>query len=195
VTAQAAVLKSLQIDTSLGAKVSLGGQSFIFINALDENSLPLSGLAISVRSLDPDIVQVYNFGLVALQAGTIGQARIVASTTSYGVTKADTVLYSVQFATNSFVYLFEQMPGQGVVASPSVVALGVGGSINWSNSSSGTLAITFDNNKENVQGGDIAAIPPFSGSSRTFTAAGTYNYHITPGGATGQVIVHEQPQY
>jgi len=85
--------------------------------ALDDAGNPIPGLVVEYTSLGPAIVQFVPNGLYDIEdvpawaQGTLdarrpGQVRLVARTTAYGVTKADTVTYTTtQPITHTIVVL------------------------------------------------------------------------------------------
>jgi plastocyanin len=125
---------------------------------------------------------------------SLGKVLLVASTTSYGVTKADTVEMTVQYALHASVTASNDWETNAVVFMQDAIVIGVGGQVTWYNYTPANVAITFDDTT-NVTGGNVAAIGSYGSDSRVFPVAGTYSYKDTASGATGRVIVREQPTF
>ena len=179
------------------------------LRALDANGNPISGLAIEYESLDPDIVAVDpTRGQISLPAQP-GEARIVARTMAYGISKADTARFTVTLPRLHGVVI---QPGRN--NGPPIVALKMvmirpGGYVVWSNLTTDSVSVTFDEPAGATaiaqlcaalavlcKGGDI---PRFMGATsndytnhsrlRQFVEPGSYTFHIEPLGVTGRVVV------
>ena len=179
------------------------------LRALDANGEPISGLAIEYESLDPDIVAVDpTRGQISLPAQP-GEARIVARTMAYGISKADTARFTVTLPRLHGVVI---KPGRN--NGPPIVALKMvmirpGGYVVWSNLTTDSVSVTFDEPAGATaiaqlcaalavlcKGGDI---PRFMGATsndytnhsrlRQFVEPGSYTFHIEPLGVTGRVVV------
>jgi plastocyanin len=162
--------------------------------ATDDNGQVIPGIAVAVTTLDPYKIDFFSYGGPPLVQGkTLGKARIVATTTSYGVTKADTVEFSIQYSMFSTVSMEVLYPSMTLAFSPTAVAIGVGGEVSWYNHGSGPMSIVFDTGVEHIEGGNIPEIDLYNEQSRRFLAAGTYTYRDTVSGTDGKVIVYTQP--
>jgi len=198
VTPGSATLKAVTITLPPGGAIlGLGDPATpLFATAIDVNDQPIPGAAVSVVSLDPDKILLYSFGGPPMaQANVLGKTRIVASTTTYGVTKADTVEFTVQYGTSAQITITMFTPGAPPNMYPNAVLVGVGGTVNWFNSTGTTFNIHFDDPAGNIVGGDISALGMFGFASRQFPIAGTYKFTETGSGVTGTVIVREQPTF
>lgn len=174
--------------------------------ALDVGGASISGLVIDYRSLDPAVVQFNKSAPVPLRPG---QARIVASTTAYGMTAADTVAFTV---TPPVVQGVVSAPDGGGAFTPSEVTLRPGGYVFWLNMTSAPVDVTFDDpsavgevaplcDRLGVQFCGGGNIPAFwdgehgtfgdgeSVRARQFPLPGTYTYRNTLTGATGKIVV------
>jgi plastocyanin len=192
------VLKSITIDPMpSGTLLGLGDPAVtLFTTALDENDQPIPGVAVSVVTLDPNKLTLFAFGgPPAAQPNALGKARVVASTTSYGITKTDTLEFTIQYGMAGNVTAYNMLPTAPITFSPSAVLIGVGGTVRWFNSGNGPVGITFNNGIDHIVGGNIPSIGVFQSDTRQFTAAGTYTYTETGSGSTGTVIVREQPTF
>ena len=175
------------------------------LRALDANGEPISGLAIEYESLDPDIVFVEpTNGSVSLPVQP-GEARVVARTMAYGISKADTARFT---ATLPRLQAFFILPGRNngpPIVEPKMVTIRPGGYVVWTNGTTDSVSVTFDEPAGATpiaplcaalavfcKGGDI---PRFMGMTdtgsglRQFVKPGSYTFHIEPLGVTGRVVV------
>lgn len=202
VTPTSAVLQSVQLAIPPGGAIlGVGGPPAVLdAVALDDHGAPIPGVAISITTSDSNKVMLFSYGgPTMVQPVLLGQVLIIATTTSYGITKADTVQFTVQYGTQGQVVAQSNSPCPGcpnrATLSPDAIAIGVGGTVTFSNYTSAPMDIAFDNNIANVVGGNIPNIDVFDQQSRQFIAAGTYKYHSTLLNVTGAIIVHDQPTY
>lgn len=187
----------------------------ITVVALDSTGASITGLALDYASLDPDIAQVSRTGTVA--ALQPGEVRVVARTTAYGVTKADTMVFTVTLPIINGV-LVAPGPSNGPPSvSATTVRIRPGGYVFWYNSTADSVSVSFDDPASAGQIADIcsgigAAYPvhcdsgnirPFMSTTndffedtrgRQFMEPGSYTYRIEPLGITGRVIVSETLQ-
>jgi hypothetical protein len=194
--------------------------AFIFlpavrVTALDAAGNPIPGLAIEYESLDPDIAYIDPAsGVVNLIQP--GEARVVARTTAYGVTAADTTLFTVTLPAVNGVGISPGLDGGPPTVTSRTVVVRPGGYVFWANQTPDSVRVTFDDpaSAERIEelctafGGPYPAycesgdISQFSGQDfsvfsttrgRRFTRPGRYAYHIEPLGITGEVVVTETP--
>ena len=185
------------------------------VSALDSTGASITGLALEYASLDPDIAQVSRSGAVA--ALQPGEVRVVARTTAYGVTKADTMVFTVTMPIINGV-LVAPGPSNGPPSvSATTVRIRPGGYVFWTNQTADSVSVSFDDPAGAGQIADICSgiggaypvhcdsgnIPPFMSTAndffedtrgRQFMEPGSYTYRIEPLGVTGQVIVSETLQ-
>ncbi len=175
VTATARTFKSLSIQPPVwdSPVVAVGSIKYLTVAATDSSDLPLSGLSVKYTLTNPAVLRVLSGP--SLYGVVYGKTKIIASTTSYGVTRSDTVEYAVKYATTASVYLSTPYPGSSPLY-PIKVYIGVGGTVTWWNYSTGSGAITFDNGGANIPDGNIASIGYSMTGSRTFPIAGVYQY-------------------
>ena len=191
------------------------GQSFqpaYSVRALDASGNAIPDLRIEYESLDPDTALVHPvFGHITLsQPGT---ARIVARTTAYGVSRADTTVFTVTLPVINGVLIQPGRRGAPATAQPSTLTVRPGGYVTWPNLTQDSVSITFDDptgataieeyctafGGEHCEGGDISnymSVSPFalvdrSTRGRQFLEPGTFTWRIEPLGITGRVIVTE----
>jgi hypothetical protein len=192
------------------------GKSFVpalTVNAFDPNGDPITGLAIEYESLDPDIAYV---NPVSGRVGLIqpGEARVIARTTAYGITKADTTLFTVTLPMINGVLISRGKDGGPPTVSTRTLVVRPGGFVFWTTQTSDSVRVIFDDPASatridelctavgdmypaHCESGDIS---PFSGENssiyhntrgRRFAEPGSYAYRIEPLGITGQVVVTE----
>ena len=178
--------------------------------ALDRAGNLIPGLAIEYESLDPEVVPVdprtgdIDISLLSRP----GQARVVARTTAYGISKADTVLFTLTFPIIHGVEI-EAVPDGPPAFTPSEVTIRPNGMVFWTSLSGGPVDVIFDAPANVAEitslcialGGAFCGagnISVFDGSSgdpldqtrgRLFPVPGVYSYRSTLTGATGRVVV------
>jgi hypothetical protein len=191
------------------------------VQALDTEGDPIPGLRIDFQSLDPTTATVDR------QTGVVtgirqGRVLIVATTTAYGVTRSDTLPFTVGLPV---LYAIRVVPGADAGTTtvteftPSEVRVGVGATIVWSWTQDLSVTdVTFDdptNVAEDTVGvgpvhfgahtgeGNISppenctVAVPFSLflnclKARSFPMPGVYRFHSELTGATGQVTVVDE---
>lgn len=176
--------------------------------ALDRAGNLIRGLAIEYESLDPEVVPVERHTGEITILSRPGQARVVARTTAYGISKADTVLFTVTFPIIQDVEI-EAVPDGPPAFTPSEVKIRPNGMVFWTSLSGGPVDVIFDAPANVAEitslcialGGAFCGagnISVFDGSSgdaldqsrgRLFPVPGVYSYRSTLTGATGRVVV------
>jgi plastocyanin len=174
--------------------------------ALDTNGAPVPNLVVEYRSSDTTIATVDQFGL--LLGVRPGIVKVTATTTAYGITKADTVPYAITMPTGQVVFIQKTTtPGAPpIMFTPSQVTIAVGGRIIWFNTTGSNADVTFDDPTNVAEdfmcGCGSGNIPAFGDTTgvgfsfpqyRIFTAAGRYPYHDTITGASGEIVVEAPP--
>lgn len=178
--------------------------------AQDAGGVPITNLVIDYRSLDATVAYYYNSQTLILSQP--GQVALVASTTAYGVTKADTAVFTVSLPIAQGVQIVQAADG---VASfkPSEIRLRPGGYVFWFNGTANGVDVSFDDPTHAVEitplcqkfgaafcgTGDIpASLDPLpSGTAglgltvrgRQLIAPGVYTYHSSAISASGRIIV------
>ena len=183
------------------------------LKTLDSEGNPIPGLAVDYESLDPDIVTLHpTFGTITLLQP--GDARVVVRTTAYGVSIADTTVFTVTLPMINAVAIQPGAQDSPPTVQPKTLTVRPGGYVFWSNTTADSVSVTFDD-PENAHGieeicsalgatfpahcdsGNIAPFMSDEGSffqntrGRHFTEPGTYTFHIEPLGVTGKVVVTE----
>ena len=179
------------------------------LNALDASGSPISGLAIEYEALDPDTATINPvYGVVTLVQP--GQARIVARTTAYGVSLADTATFTVALPIINGAFIGSPFTGGPTALQPTSLTVRAGGYVTWPNLTSDSVSIVFDDPSAAsaieefctafagafCESGDIAnymSEDPNAFFDRTrgrqFREPGTYEYRVEPLGLTGRVVV------
>jgi hypothetical protein len=151
------------------------------LDAADTSGNPIPDLATACTSSDPTVVRVLpSCGLIFAESP--GHAVITATATAYGVTKADTLDFTVGEWLIAAVFITQ---GAGTLRDATIAA---GGSVFWFNQTTQPIDITFDDSTH-VSGGNIAALAPGSLDIRVFPVPGTFTYHSTAAQARGAIIV------
>lgn len=189
VTPVAHTLKTFSIHpASQITTIPLNGNTGVTVTATDSGNQTLTGLAVKLVSSAPLVADFY-YGY--LYAYAKGQTTVIASTTSFGVTKADTVTYTVTNPMQANVYCYEHAylpyePAFYVTSNP--IIIGAGGTVTWANYGNMVTGITFDDSTH-VTGGNIASIPLYTSASRTFPTTGTYVFKDVLGDSATIVVI------
>ena len=201
------------------AGVDVFGDFFpsVSASAFDTSGQPMPALAIEYESLDPAVIQIGRRTGGGSIPSRPGQARIVARTTAYGITKADTVVYTVTLPVLNTVR-FAPVPDGAPAFTPSEVTIVPNGMVFWASlNGAGPMDVTFDDpaNIAEVtpvcaalsgvfcEVGNIPAVAGFAGEfffdgspelfdkvrGRRFPVPGVYTYRNSITGATGRVVV------
>ena len=182
--------------------------------AVDVNGDPVPGLAIEFESLDPDVVEVDPRTAFVNYPYQAGEAAIVARTTAYGVTRADTVVFTVTLPVIHGIEIESRGEGKPPVLSSTDVTIRPGGYVSWANLvfDGDSLSVTFDDPTGVEAAAPICAafglpypahcdagnIAPFMSETgdyfqfiriRHFPQPGVYPYRIEPLGTTGRIVV------
>lgn len=165
---------------------SLGDYGSVIVTALDSMDDTLQGLAVKLVSSAP-LIADFIYG--QLYAYAKGQVTVVASTTSFGVTKRDSLTYTITNPMTGSVYCYEHayVPYEPAFYYNNPLIIGVGGTVTWYNYGNMATTITFADST-NVTGGNIPSIPLYSSATRTFSKTGTYVFTDVLGDS-GTVIV------
>jgi plastocyanin len=202
---------------SLAFSVFFG--STITARATDMAGHAIPKIAVAFTSANP-LVATINRSTGAIKLVSPGQVPIIATATAYGVTKADTVVYTVLqpiFAALNIKRRPISPTETAVTFGPSEVTVSAGAMVLWLNTSGEPVDVTFDDPTNVAPGtigcgegdpgeaGNIAAFGepldpdptvPLSGANcrtRSFPVPGTYAYHSTATGAAGRIIVAGGP--
>jgi len=182
------------------------GSKLLSAEMLDVAGNMIPGLAVAFRSSDPTIAAVDP------QSGTLtgmrpGRVMISASATAYGVSKVDTVLFTITMPIiNDIVLTQTDSTTVGFVASR--VTIRQGGTILFVDFTPQRVDMVFDDSTHVAQDSLICKcgagnIPPFGAdttnffadiTTRSFPIAGTYTFHSTlVPGLSGKITVTPPP--
>jgi hypothetical protein len=172
--------------------VSSGPSKTLAFHALDADDNPISGAMASFISRDSTVATIDpRYGSIrGLKQGTV---TFVGTATVYGVTRTDSVTFTVGRQITGTVAIGAVAP---FAFSPTIDTIAVGGTVTWRNVTSTPVDVVFDD-PTNVVGGNIpSVVAPFAGypgtASRKFSAAGSYPYHSVNTGQGGRVEVVAQ---
>lgn len=202
--------------------------------AHDAQGTELPGIAIAYRSLDSSVAKLDSVIPQFVRIHDPGRVRMVAEAVAYGVTKADTVVYTVTWPVLQTI--FASADGRGSF-SPATVRLAPSGIVVWQrqgyDATVDTIDVTFDDTahvglapanicarfdpllRPDLVGTfgpgphcgtgnlSIPPIPPIGSTDqleafwtvqvRQFPVPGVYRYHSARTGASGQIIVTNDP--
>lgn len=146
-TASPPVLDSLSFALD-SAKVAYPGFKFLAATAWDTSGAAIPGLPIDYTSTDPTTATISQFGSsVMLQPVRPGQVTIIATTTAYGITKADTLRFIIGQPLVADIAIVERMEANGGVRRvfvPGQITIGTGGYVTWRNQTGIPTDVTFD---------------------------------------------------
>jgi len=183
----------------------LGGK-VLSAQLLDAAGNAIPGLAVDFRSSDPTIATIdpVSGTLTGMRPGRI---TIMASATAYGVTKADSVPFTITMPIiNDMVVTQMDVGPVSFVANE--VTIRQGGTILFADFTRQPVDIVFDDSTHVAQDSLICGcgagnIPPFGADStnffadlttRSFPTPGTYAFHSTlVPGLSGKIIVTDPP--
>jgi len=160
------------------------------LDAADTNGNPIPDLATACTSSDPTVVRVLpQCGLIFAERP--GHAVITASATAYGVTKADTLDFTVGEWLIAAVTISE---GAGSLRSATIA---IGGTVLWFNQTNQPIDITFSDSADVAQdfvlcqcgSGNIRGLQPGGLAGRAFPVPGSYLYNSVAAQASGAIIV------
>ena len=171
--------------------VPVGGVVLLTATPRDQNGTAISGLASPTWSVEDTAIATATGNAITGKA--IGSTRVFASMTEAGVTRGDTARVVVTAAPAGSPAHPVNTPGTSF--SPGTVSITVGDSVTWLFLGA-VHNVTFIPGGPIPPGGDIPDQASGQVVSRTFTAAGTYQYECTRhANMTGQVLVQSgQPQ-
>jgi len=198
------------------AKTGAGISAFLAPRALDANGDMISDVAVYFASSDPTTATI-DRASGSVSGGHPGTVTLYATTTTYGVTKTDTLPFQIGYPVFLQLYVVPQVTSGGQTIgtyTPNKVTVGAGALIFFLNTTAPATDITFDD-PTNVgadvrdcspdfppacESGNIGLFGPdpsdetgLSGVRiRAFPVPGTYNYHSTLFGSTGTIIVADE---
>lgn len=203
------------------AAFALGGTLFQFqkvltARAVDASGTPIDGIAVHYASSDP-LVATIDPTTGAITTNRVGAVTFTASATAYGVTRADTLPFTIGLPVWAAMSITQRVTDQGDTVpvfplAPTVI--GAGGDVSWNNETSLSVDVTFDDSTNVTQDDQVCAafgafasdafcgggnIPAWSADTtgnyllsirvRHFRVPGTYHYRSTRYGVTGTIIV------
>lgn len=160
--------------------VTINGIKVIPLSVIDSAGAPVTGLALYYKSSNPVAGQILSSFVRGISKGS---TTVVVSTTAYGVAWRDSIRYAIIYPTTATIYDFDP-----ATLSPAAAVIGPGGTVTFSNYTSGTINVTFDDSTH-VTNGNIASLSAFASQSRTFPTAGTFVFRNTLGTETGTIYV------
>jgi len=188
VTGQRHSFKSFSIHPPSYASTSFATNTYypyLTVTATDSNDVALRGLAVKYVSLAPAIANFISGSLYGYAKGPI---TVVATTTSYGTTRVDTVTLAVTNPMTASEYCYGKAYASIPAFYTNPIIIGVGGTVTWSNYSGQPLPITFDDSTR-VTGGNIPALALYGSAARTFPTAGTFVFRDNLGDSAKVIVV------
>ena len=183
----------------------LFGVKQIFPQETDAGGTPIDGLPVFFSTADPTTASVdpVTGNVTGIRPGTV---LIRASTTAYGVTMSDSIIYTITAPLIGLVVANPTNPvgntTQTLEWAPGSIEIGAGGSVLFvTQSTTQDIDVVFDDPDAATEsflaptgGGNI---PPFHAEpdqggaffARSFPAPGSYNYHSTTFDTHGTIVV------
>ncbi|HWZ57800.1 MAG TPA: hypothetical protein VNW46_02400 [Gemmatimonadaceae bacterium] len=186
----------------------------LVLQALDATGAPIPNPLVHFTSSDPTIAAIDPIAGI-IQPVTPGNVTFYATTTMYGVSKSDSLPFTIGEPTAVLVDVRAYTPtaSRAPVSyfEPGTIVIGVGGAVVWTNISGQNADVAFDDSTD-VQAAAVlfygffpipatgaGNIPPFpsgvgiasrpSTRARSFPKPGTYSYHSRLYNTTGTIIV------
>jgi len=202
-------------DVGDSAKVAAASSVTITPRAATADGTPISDVPVYFTSSDPEVATV-DRATGFLAPNRPGQVTVYATTNVYGVTKSDTVPYTIGHPITIAIEIVSQVnaSGQAVnVFSPSTVELGPGAIVLFGNVTALPTDVTFDdpaNVAEDQRDCPFLASLCGTGNidawvkdptdesgitglrARSFPVPGTYTFHSTIFGSTGTIVIADE---
>lgn len=182
VTSTATPVATFSIHPPDSAVVATGNVLFFNPIIRDADGNDLFGIPVSIQTTDSSRIG-QSFGLWFTQG--VGPVSVIATTNAYGVRLKDSVAYRITYP----VFGSVTIDSATSAFTPPGVKIAAYGTVTWTNASSTSASVTFDD-PTHVDGGNIATIAPGESASRTFPTAGTYTYHGSTAALGGKVLVY-----
>ncbi|MBX6330989.1 MAG: hypothetical protein IRY91_03980 [Gemmatimonadaceae bacterium] len=210
---------SIQPDSGDSAKTAINVNRAITTYTLAADGSPITGLAVyyTTRGSDAATIDRATGLLFPVHPGHV---TIVASATAYGVTKTDSLRYTIGYSSQQELDIVAQVNASGQTVggfSRPLILLGPGGRLIIVNQTNIATDLTFDD-PTNIVRDEQFCVPPFtlfpylcedgnveafandpndpSGASilrfRRFPVPGTYRYHSTIFGTAGTIVVVDE---
>lgn len=202
-------------DVGDSAKVAAASSVTLTPRAATADGTPINDASVYFTTSDPDIATIdRSTGFLA--PNRPGQVTVYATTNVYGVTKSDTLPYTIGHPITLALEIVSQTTPNGQVVngfSPNDVELGPGATILFGNATTILTDVTFDDPTNVAQAGfycslfeslcgsgniDAWARDPNDDSgisglrARSFPVPGTYTFHSTIFGTTGKIVIVDE---
>jgi hypothetical protein len=201
--AQPPVLAQLTLEPvpADSAKIAAFTSAPLSVVAADTAGQPIPGLAVACTSSNPlPPIAVLDPGCQFVFALHPGQLQIVASATAYGVTKVDTLRFTIGYQLVNAVTMRPRTPTLGTAT------IGVGGIVQWVNLTGQPVDVTFDDSTNvaedpscacgagNIASFGVADTTDFVANvrRRRFPMPGTYPFRSATTQASGTIVVTGQ---
>jgi hypothetical protein len=197
------------------AKTSTDVQKSLQARTEDASGTPIEGLSVDYKTSDPTTAAI-DRSTGVIQPIRPGHVVVVATATAYGITKRDTLNFTIGYPITLLlsVALQQSSSGQQVAAFvPNHLVMGTGGVVLIFNPTTVATDITFDDPTNVAQADDYCGflvafcgtgnIEPFASNpddpsstsgnrARRFPVPGTYRYHSTIFGTTGSIDIIDE---
>jgi hypothetical protein len=197
------------------AKTSADVQKSLQARTEDADGVQIDGLSVAYATSDPTTANI-DRSTGVIQPIRPGHVTVVATATAYGITKADTLPFTIGHPLTLLmsIALQRNASGQQVAAFvPNHLVMGTGGVVLIFNPTTVATDITFDDPTNVAQADDFCAfLPDFCGTgnidafatdpsdpsgtsgdrARRFPVPGTYRFHSTIFGTTGAIDIIDE---
>ncbi len=137
-----------QLGATDSAKVALPASKLLTVAAWDTGAVAIVGLPVHYVSSDPTTATIRLFaGRAMVQPVRPGPVDIIATTTAYGITKADTLSFIIGQPLSGNIAIVQQLDASGVmrnVFAPDRILVGTGSDVTWYNETGIATDVTFD---------------------------------------------------
>ena len=199
-------------DSTDSAKIALIDSKSVAARAFDAAGTPITGLSVYYAVSDPTTATIDRATglLIGIRPGHL---KVFATATAYGITKADTLPFTIGYPVIGLIGIMPQQDSVGQIIdvfNPTRVVVGPGAVVEFYNTTALATDVTFDDPTNVAQDDqDCASFPWMCGTgniapfgqlpndstgysvirARRFPVPGTYTFHSTIFHTTGAIVV------
>lgn len=181
---------SFGLSATDSAKVAFPASKVLSATGWDTNGSRILGLPIHYTVSDPTIASLRLFGAQTIvQPVRPGTVDLIATTTAYGITKADTLSFTIGQSLAATIAVVQRLDASGKprnVFIPDRIVLGTGGNITWYNETGIPTDVTFED-PANILPRDFYCTPSYIERDPELCASGNIDAFGVPTTIDGQI--------